>query len=612
MKFLYSKILFVFAIATCFGQQLKQIPDINFVHLTDLHVSVGNDNDFLLQKIIKEINDSKNEFVVITGDLTNRGDDDELNRVHTILTDLKIPYYVISGNHETTWSESAGLTYKKLWGEDRFVFSKGDYLFVGFPCGPYMKMGDGFVKKEDILLLDKTIEESLENSNKKVLSFSHYPLDNSLSNYKEVLSVLKKYPVVANFCGHGHTLKKYNFSGLSGLMGISIISRDGKTRSYNEVVINNDSISVYHKKIDEKAVFTHSVSTKPSTIVIEKESELNQIKAFANDIASIYSVPSFDKRNIYFANSLGTIQSVNLKNKKVNWQIETRNSIYFQPIIVKNNLIVGDIEGNIMAFDKQSSKQKWIRAVEGILVGSPIVENEKLYVASSRKFICLDVNNGKVIWENKLPQSYSQGIPLIHQNSIIFGAWDTFIYCLDKNTGGLLWKWNNGNEKQELYSAGNVGGVSSNNRLYFVTPQRFLTILDINTGKTLLRTSKWKVRESMGKSQDGKFFYAKTMDGELLRLPLSDDLELTEENLVKESRILDLKIGYEHNPAAILENNGKIYLGSRKGEVVIVDANKFEVIKTLNLGTSSVNGFTTDDNGTVWTSLIEGGIYRLE
>jgi outer membrane protein assembly factor BamB/predicted phosphohydrolase len=612
MKYIFSKILFLIAIATCFGEQLKQIPDINFVHLTDLHVSVGNENDFLLQKIIKEINDSKNEFVVITGDLTNRGDDDELNRVHMILTDLKIPYYVISGNHETTWSESAGLTYKKLWGEDRFVFSKGDYLFVGFPCGPYMKMGDGFVKKEDILLLDKTIKESLENSNKKVLSFSHYPLDNSLSNYKEVLSVLKKYPVVANFCGHGHTLKKYNFSGLSGLMGISIISRDGKTRSYNEVIINNDSISVYHKKIDEKAVFTHSISSKPSTIVIEKEFELNQIKAFANDIASFYTIPSFDKRNIYFANSLGSIQSVNLKNKKVNWKIETGNSIYFQPIIVKNNLIVGDIEGNIMAFDKQSSKQKWIRAVESILVGSPIVENEKLYIAGSRKFICLDVNNGKVIWKNKLPQSYSQGMPLIHQNSVIFGAWDTFIYCLDKNTGELLWKWNNGNEKQELYSAGNVGLVSSNNRLYFVTPQRFLTILDINTGKTLLRTSKWKVRESMGKSQDGKFFYAKTMDGELLRLPLNDDLELTEENLVKESKVLDLKIGYEHNPAAILENNGKIYLGSRKGEVVIVDANKFEVIKTLNLGTSSVNGFTTDDNGTVWTSLIEGGIYLLK
>jgi outer membrane protein assembly factor BamB len=163
-----------------------------------------------------------------------------------------------------------------------------------------------------------------------------------------------------------------------------------------------------------------------------------------------------------------------------------------------------------------------------------------------------------------------------------------------------------------LYSAGNVNVVSSKNRLYFVTPQRFLTILEIETGKTLLRTSKWKVRESMGKSQDGKWFYAKTMDGELLRLPLNDDLELTEENLIAQSKVLNLKLAYDHNPAPILENKSKIYIGSRKGEVVIVDAEKFEIIKQLNLGSSSVNGFSVDDKGNVWTSLIEGGIYLLD
>jgi outer membrane protein assembly factor BamB len=183
---------------------------------------------------------------------------------------------------------------------------------------------------------------------------------------------------------------------------------------------------------------------------------------------------------------------------------------------------------------------------------------------------------------------------------------------LDKNTGELIWKWNNGNDKQVLYSAGNVNVVSSKSRLYFVTPERFLTILEIVTGKTLLRTSKWKVRESMGKSQDGKWFYAKTMNGELLRLPLNDELELTEENLINQSKLLDLKLGYEHNPAAILENNGKIYIGSRKGEVVIVDSEKFQVIKEIRIGSSSVNGFSVDDKGNVWTSLIEGGIYLLE
>lgn len=611
MKNLFSRILLIFVIATSFAQNKEKSEQIKFVQLTDLHVSVGNDNDFLLQDIVKEINNSDFEFAVVTGDLTNRGADDELKQVHSILSKLKIPYYVISGNHETNWSESAGLTYKKIFGEDRFVFSKGDYVFIGFPCGPYMKMGDGFVKHEDVLWLDKTLKESLKNNNKKVLNFAHYPLDNSVSNYKEVLSVLEKYPTVATFCGHGHTLKKYDFSGLSGIMGTSITSLDGKTKSYNQVIVSKDSISIYQKEIDKPGVFRFSVPSKPSKIVIPKDS-LTMQSPYIKDIASIYSVPAFDKKSLYFTNSIGEIKSINLKNKALNWKTETGNSIYFSPIVIKNNLVIGTIEGKLLGFDTQSGKQKWTIPVGGVLVGSPIAENNKIYTASSTAFVCADAVSGKVLWQNNLPMSYSQGTPLIQEDKIIFGVWDSYVYCLDKNTGKLIWKWNNGNDKQILYSAGNVNMDSTKNRLYFVTPQRFLTILDIKTGETLLRTQKWKIRESMGKSQDGKWFYGKTMDGLLLRLPLTDDLELTEENLVNQSKVLDLKLGYEHNPAAILENNNKIYVGSRKGEVLIVDASKFEIIKQINLGSSSVNGFVMDDKGQVWASLIEGGIFLLE
>lgn len=612
MKYLFSKIVLIFIIASGFSQKAEKSGNIKFVQLTDLHVSVGNENDFLLQSMVKEINNSDYEFVIVTGDLTNRGADDELKQVHSTLANLKIPYYVISGNHETNWSESAGLTYKKIWGNDRFAFSKGDYFFIGFPCGPYMKMGDGFVKHEDVLWLDKTLKDSLKNNNKKVLNFAHYPLDNSVSNYKEVLSVLEKYPTVVSFCGHGHTLKKYDFSGLSGVMGASITSRDGKTKSYNEVIISNDSIRIYQKEIDKASVFKFSVPAKPSKIEIPKDNSGNNFTPFVKDVASIYSLPSFDKKNLYFTNSIGEIQSVNLKNKTLNWKVATGNAIYFSPIVVKNTLVIGTIEGNLLGFDNKSGKQKWNTPVGGVLVGLPIVENNKLFTASSSAFICIDAATGQLIWENKLPQSYSQGTPLIQGDKIIFGTWDTNIYCLNKNTGSFIWKWNNGNNKQVLYSAGNVNAASSKSRLYFVTPERFLTILEIETGKTLLRTSKWKVRESMGKSQDGKWFYAKTMNGELLRLPLNDDLELTEENLIAQSKVLDLKLDYDHNPAPILENKSKIYIGSRKGEVVIVDAEKFEIIKQINMGSSSVNGFSIDNKGNVWTSLIEGGIYLLD
>ncbi|AYN02739.1 PQQ-binding-like beta-propeller repeat protein [Flavobacterium sp. 140616W15] len=108
----------------------------------------------------------------------------------------------------------------------------------------------------------------------------------------------------------------------------------------------------------------------------------------------------------------------------LNWKTETGNAIYFSPIIVKNILVIGTIEGNLLGFDAASGKQKWNIPVGGVLVGSPIAENNKIYTASSTAFICIDAVSGKVIWKNNLPQSYSQGTPLIQDDKIIFGAWD--------------------------------------------------------------------------------------------------------------------------------------------------------------------------------------------
>ena len=49
-----------------------------FALLTDLHVSPGNANERALVKIIDEINAAKVPFVIITGDLTNQGSNEEL------------------------------------------------------------------------------------------------------------------------------------------------------------------------------------------------------------------------------------------------------------------------------------------------------------------------------------------------------------------------------------------------------------------------------------------------------------------------------------------------------------------------------------------------------
>ena len=150
----------------------EDIRGLRIAFLTDIHVSPGAVSEPNLENIVSEINEGDYDFAVVTGDVTNTGLDTELVTVHRILGRLKIPLHIVPGNHETNWSESACQTFPRLWGNDRFCFSADNYLFIGFDTGPFMKMGDGHVKEEDVRWLQQTLAREA-GRDKTVISLSH-------------------------------------------------------------------------------------------------------------------------------------------------------------------------------------------------------------------------------------------------------------------------------------------------------------------------------------------------------------------------------------------------------------------------------------------------------
>lgn len=583
----------------------------NFALLTDLHVIPGNENDSLLREIVTEINKSDNSFVIITGDLSNQGSDEELKTVYEIISRLTLPYYIISGNHETTWSESGCSTFNKYWKEDRFAFADGQFLYIGFPCGPYMKMGDGFIKYEDILWVEKTLKEQLKSGMRPII-FAHYPLDESLSNYTSMLSVLKPHNPIVAFCGHGHDIRLLNYDSMPGIMGRAIASRDGKTKGYNEVSITGDSITLKEKVLGKPASAKFTLALSGTDLSGIKSSAVQgaivateRNKRIFQDNASIFGGVAVSGDMLITANSLGVVKALNTKTNKEIWQAAFSGSLYFQPVIVDGVVIIGTSDGQLCGLSLRDGKQMWSVASQRIFAGTATVEGDNIYVASSTEFMKIKARDGKVQWRVALPGSYSQGAPAIEGDKILFGVWDTNLYCLNKNSGELLWKWNNGT-KNELFSPGNVKVATTDKAVFVVAPDRYMTAIDIETGKTLWRDNSYKVRESMGTSADGKIIYAKTMDGELLAVAA---------NPAKFEKlwVTDTGIGYEHNPCPILEHNGTIYMGSRKGEVIAVDSKTHQVISNDKIGYSSINSFAINPatKGVV-CSLIEGSVYEIK
>ena len=578
--------------------------------LSDVHVTPGNANEGKLREAVAEINGTDVDAVMLTGDLSNEGSDEQLLNIKGILDGITHPFYIIPGNHENNWSQSACKTFNDLWGSDRFVFAVGDLVVVGMNCGPFMKMGDGHIKQEDLLWLDSTLT-AMVKPGMQVLSINHYPILADLDNYRAYVDILKKYPVVTHQCGHYHQWRLYETDGINGVI-VRALDMGGGNYGYTLMNIDLDRqwIEVYNKVIgsEPEVMFSYRINTDYYTPRLAEEHytvpDGTIIERVVADNASIFTRVGVDDKNLYFGNSLGYCKAVDKKTGALRWQYKTDAMLFSRPAVSNNYVVLPTSDKRLVWLDKKTGKARWQYDAAGPYVADGVVADGILYQGGFKTFQAWDVKRHRLLWQYNDINNYCQAAPVVEGHDVIFGAWDTYLRSLDRRTGALRWQWNNG-MNVNLYSPGNVVPVVTPEHVVIVAPDRFATAIDRHTGNELWREKNGnKVRESLGGSADGEVAYAKTMDGELVAMSTGDRYQL----LWK----VDLGFGYEHAPCIVLEHDGHIFCGSRRGMLAVVDASTHQLEFTYRLGTSEVNGFEVDTStGDIYCSLIEGTVWRI-
>lgn len=585
-----------------------------FSLLADIHVTPGNANETQLKKVVEEINANDSKFVILAGDLSNEGSDEELRNIKSILDNLKKPLYVIPGNHENNWSQSATRTFNDIWGDDRFVFESDDIIYIGLNCGPYMKMGDGHIKQEDLIWLKKELSNRV-TPGKKVISVNHYPITSDLDNWQDYVSILQSFPTVAHICGHYHMFRQYKGGDIDAFICRALdMTKKGLEYGYSNVEIKNDSLFIYNKDLGKEQTLQYAIKMNdqhPEFKYAEaQKSEMPQgvsLRRIYQDNASIFTRLAFDEDKIYFGNSLGEVKALNKADGTIDWSFKTNALLFSRPAVAGNCLVVPTSDNRMLWCDKQDGRIIRENDSEGPYVADGVVENGNLYQGGYKKFECWDTATGSMKWSINDLNNYCQAAPTIDGNDIFFGAWDTYLRCVDKKTGELKWKWNNGRSANML-GPGNCVPVVVGKRVFVVAPDRYMTALDKKTGEVIWRTNfdgKYKVRESLGVSNDKKYVLAKTMDGELIAVR-------TDCKKPEPAFVVDAGFGYEHTPCIVAESKGIAYLGSKSGVLAAVDIKSQSLLWTYKLGSSAMNGFETAEDGTIYTSLIDGSIWEIK
>ena len=116
-KVLLCAVLALTAWVTVCGQEFEsQVitdkPDcsFSFAVFADPHISIENEKSAAdLRNVVNDVNNNPGiAFVVVVGDVSDKGDYESLMHAKNILNGLNCRYYVIPGNHDMRWSMSGG------------------------------------------------------------------------------------------------------------------------------------------------------------------------------------------------------------------------------------------------------------------------------------------------------------------------------------------------------------------------------------------------------------------------------------------------------------------------------------------------------------------------
>lgn len=270
MKFLI-KFVFIFTVSFFLVQHGADAANVKFVQVTDSHLSTATNgysqrdvatSKETLERTIKDINTLKGiDFVAFTGDNIDTASSKDLKLFLQIANRLKVPYYVVIGNHEVFKSQDFDkkeyMRIVRKYSKNcrarnaNYSFEKRGIVFLVVDGAKEVIPGpSGYYKKDTLNWLDKKLTHY---KNKKIVILQHFPIvepyynrSHTTYNVKDYEDVLKKHSnVVAIFSGHYHANAENKQDGIYHVSTPSLVEAPHNYKVVEVNIKNKDDCQIY-------------------------------------------------------------------------------------------------------------------------------------------------------------------------------------------------------------------------------------------------------------------------------------------------------------------------------------------------------------------------------
>lgn len=156
--------------------------------------------------------------------------------------------------------------------------------------------------------------------------------------------------------------------------------------------------------------------------------------------AAIKAAPVIAGHLLIVADTAGKLTAYDRYTGQSQWSFSTGGEILGAPAVTRSLLIFGSGDGKVYAVD-DTGKERWNYEAGAPVYSPPLVDNGVAYVGDNAGCLhAINVETGKKQWIFDRADYAIEAAPIRWGDSIVFGAWDGYLYAVDRSTGKLAWK----------------------------------------------------------------------------------------------------------------------------------------------------------------------------
>ena len=164
-----------------------------------------------------------------------------------------------------------------------------------------------------------------------------------------------------------------------------------------------------------------------------------KVWTFASDAEIAGCVAKYEDK-LLLASHDSFLYCLNLDGTEV-WKFQTNDRVNCSPAIAESFTFLAGCDEHLRVIDLQTGKEFRDMPLESILVASPAVVGDHLYVGThSGEIVCVDWRKGEFVWRYAGPRKMPfHASPVVTDDLVIVGGHDKIVHAVDRMTGEGKW-----------------------------------------------------------------------------------------------------------------------------------------------------------------------------